>query len=268
MDLKSLKNNISESIDTTVGLYNASKKLFWLYNGLGKLGYSGVRKTRINFKYPIPVGKVTLNVRNNQGSDSFIMSEIFQNECYSITLKDNTTHIIDLGANAGFTAVYFSKLFPNAKLACVEPMPNNIELLKENLALNNVNSVVFEAAATIEDEKITMEVGDKDYGNKVSEIPFGKAMNNNTMVVEGLSLGTIINKLNWEHIDLLKIDIEGYEGVLFSKHTDWLTTVDTIIIEIHEGVTIDFIKKATEPYGFLHAKSQQGNWILSKYEIF
>jgi FkbM family methyltransferase len=267
MDLGSLKNNIIDSINTTNGLYNAAKKLFWLYNASGKLSNSGKHKTQIEFKYPPPIGKINLKVRNNNGSDSFIMSEVFQHQCYSVSLNDNITHILDLGANAGFTAVYFSKLFPKATIACVEPMPNNLLILKENLALNNVNSPVFEAAATCEDEKTTMETGDKDYGSRVHDIPFGKTMNNDTLVVDGLSINTILEKLNWKQVDLVKIDIEGYEGILLNKNNDWLSKVNTIIMEIHKGITIDFVKKAIEPYGFGHVKSQKGNWILSKKEI-
>jgi FkbM family methyltransferase len=164
--------------------------------------------------------------------------------------------------------VYFSRLFKNAKIACVEPMPGNIAILKENLRLNKVNSLVFEAAAAIENEKITMDTGDKDYGGKVHSIPFGKAMDNDTLVVEGLTINSMIEKLNWTNIDLLKIDIEGYEGVLLNKNNNWLTKVDTIIMEIHEGVTIDFIKKITAPYDFNYVRLQKGNWILSKKEIF
>ncbi len=145
MDITSLKNNIADKGFSTYNraVSGAVKKLFWLYNGFGKLGFSSIRKTKIEFKYPAPMGRVCLNVRNNlMASDSFIMSEVFEKECYYISGNGITT-ILDLGANAGFTSVYFSKLFPKAKIACVEPMPNNLILLKENLALNNVNATVF-----------------------------------------------------------------------------------------------------------------------------
>jgi len=266
MDFKALKNNIADSLDTTNNVYNATKKLFWIYNLTSRK--SGNKKVAINFNYPQPVGNIRLNVRYNQGSDSFIISEVFKDQCYFISQNNEINTILDLGANAGFTSVYFSKFFPKAQIACVEPMPNNISILKESLTLNNVNAIIFEAAVSVADQEITMQTGDRDYGNKVHDIPFGKEMNNNTLIVNGLSIETIIRQLNWEQIDLLKIDIEGYEGILLKENNNWLSKVNMIIMEIHEGVTIEFIKKITTPYGFIHAKLQKGNWVLSKKAIF
>lgn len=267
MDLKSLKNNIIDSVKTTNGPINAVKRLFWLYNGFGRLGDQKIHKTQIEFKFPPPVGGISLMVRNNDGADGFIMSEVFHVKCYSFSSKENILHILDLGANAGFTAIYFSRLFPEAKIVCVEPMPNNIAILKQNLSLNNVDSVVIEAAATVEDGEITMDIGDKDYGNKIHDMPFGKIMNVDTLVVDGLSINTILKKLSWEKVDLVKIDIEGYEAILLSKNNNWLSKVGAIILEIHEGVSIEMIKEATSQYGFLHSRLRKGNWILSKTEI-
>ncbi|MFD2145594.1 FkbM family methyltransferase [Mucilaginibacter antarcticus] len=207
-------------------------------------------------------------VRDNGGADGFIFSEVFDQQCYNLPLDENTAYIIDLGANAGFTAVYFSRLFPKATIACVEPMPGNIQLLKENLTLNNVNAVIFEAAASVKDEQIAMEIADKDYANKVHNIPFGKSISDDTITVKGLGMQTILTQLNWPHVDLLKIDIEGYEGILLSTNNSWLNKVSVIIMEIHEGVTIDLVKAITDPYGFTYVVLQQGNWVLSKNRLF
>jgi FkbM family methyltransferase len=260
MDFSSLKNNAVESLKTTTGLFNAIKRLFWLYR-------VSPGKMKIRFKYPEPIGKIRLELRNNKGSDAFVISEVFQNQCYLVSSDNEITNILDLGANAGFTAVYFSKLFKNAQIACVEPMPGNISVLKENLKLNNVNAVVFDAAVTTADSEITMDVGDKDYGGKVQHIPFGKEMSNDTLIVKGVSVNSILKKLNWSKIDLVKIDIEGYEGVILNENNGWLAVVNTIVMEIHEGITIDDVRKATHPYGFTFSQLYKGNWILSKKEI-
>ncbi|MES2807884.1 MAG: FkbM family methyltransferase [Bacteroidota bacterium] len=262
MNIRALINNITGSIETTSNLGNAVKKLRWLYNR------SGNAKTQIRFKFTAPVGKIDLVVRDNGGADAFIVGEVFEQQCYHLPLARQTAHIIDLGANAGFTAVYLSKLFPDATIACVEPMPGNIELLRENLALNKVKALIFEAAATVNNQPVVMEVADKDYANKVHNIPYGKTFSKNTLTVEGMSIDTMLSKLNWQQVDLLKIDIEGYEGILLSTNNNWLERVAVIIMEIHEGVTIEFIKSITAPYGFTQVNLQLGNWVLSKDKLF
>lgn len=265
VNILSLKNNIIDSVKTTANLYNALKKISWLYHQTG--WGNKENKIKIVFRYLPPIGKLHLWVRNNEGSDAFIISEIFKNETYKISRDKNVKRILDVGANAGFAALYFLRYFPEATVACIEPMPHNIHILKENLSLNNAMSVVFEAAATTENEKIIMEIGNKDYGSKISGIPFGKSMNNGIIEVDGLSITTILEKLGWSSVDIMKIDIEGYEAMLLTRNNGWLAKVTTIIMEIHEGVTIDFIRQATDSYGFYYVKFRKGNWILSKDQI-
>jgi FkbM family methyltransferase len=264
MDIKAFINNIANSFKTTTGVRSAIKKMIWLYS---KGNSTDGRHSIIGFRYPSPIGKINLEVRANNGSDAFIISEVFEQQCYFVPVKNDITNILDLGANAGYTAVYFSKVFTKATIACVEPMPNNVAVLQNNLRMNNVNAVLFENAACVNDGEITMEIGDQDYGNKVHDIPFGREMSNGLLVVEGLNVNTIMDKLSWQKIDLMKIDIEGYEGVLLHENNSWLAKVDTIIMEIHEGITIESVRKTTDIFGFKHIKQDKGNWILSKREI-
>lgn len=261
MDIKALIKNITYSLKSTAGIHNAVKNVFWLYKKHPLWGY---KQTQITFKYKPPINKIKLRLRFNAGSDAFILSEVFEHNCYQTPLTDDVTTIVDLGANAGFTAIYFSKIFPKAIIACVEPIPGNIEVLKKNIALNNVNAIIIQSAVTVDDKAITMEIGDKDYGGKIHDIPFGKTMANGTLTVNGYSMDTIMKKSGFDKIDLLKIDIEGYEGVLFSTNTSWLEKVNAIIMEIHEGVSIEAIKSVTLPYGFTTITQQHGNWILTK----
>lgn len=260
MDVKALLKNISYSFKTTASIADGLKRMVWLYTKAALLGY---KQTQITFKYQPPVGKVKLQVRFNGGSDVFILSEVFEHHCYQTSLQ-NITNIIDLGANAGFTAVYFSKIYPNATIVCVEPLPENLEILQKNILLNKVKSVIIKGAVTIHDQEVLIEVGDMDYGGKIHDIPFGKNMANATFTVDGYSMDTIMKKAGFKNVDLLKIDIEGYEGVLFSDNTAWLDKVNTIIMEIHEGVSIEYIKNTAIRHGFKNVIQQNGNWILTK----
>ena len=105
MNIKSLLKNITYSLKTTAGTYDAIKKVVWLYKKHPAWGY---KQTQITFKYKAPINKIKLQVRFNEGSDAFILSEVFEHNYYQTPLTCNITTIVDLGANAGFTAVYFS----------------------------------------------------------------------------------------------------------------------------------------------------------------
>jgi FkbM family methyltransferase len=48
----------------------------------------------------------------------------------------------------------FAARYPKARIAAVEPYPNNLAALRENLKLNNVRAEVIQAAATIIDGRL------------------------------------------------------------------------------------------------------------------
>lgn len=52
-------------------------------------------------------------------------------------IKDGST-ILDLGTNVGITAITMAKMFPNARIIGVEPMPPNFACALENVEKNNV----------------------------------------------------------------------------------------------------------------------------------
>src|SRR5687768_1781354 len=142
------------------------RRLVWNYSPM-----LPARLTRseycIRFRYPAPLGSIRLLVRNNMGADNFIHSEVFEHQYYRFPLHAVKT-ILDLGANAGFTAVYFGRLYPDARIACVEPMPENLRVLERNLQLNGISATIFRAAVDTSDATVLMEVAQRDFGHKVA----------------------------------------------------------------------------------------------------
>lgn len=267
MNFKALITNITYSFRCTSTTLDAIKRLIWIYRIPERLGFFKIDYL-INFKFPIPLGNIPLKVRHNNGSDNFIISEVFDNLCYELLLKNPPNYILDLGANAGFTAIYYAKQYPHATIACVEPMKDNINLLRANVELNNFKIKIFEAAISTANGVIKMELSDMDYGHKVSEINFGKTLTNSQFIeVKAITLPTILEEMKWPRIDILKIDIEGYEGVLFSSNCEWLRYIGTIIMEIHEGVSVENIYEITLKYGFDTILRKHGNLIISKKEL-
>jgi hypothetical protein len=79
------------------------------------------------------------------------------------------------------------------------------------------------------------------WGNAISETPTARR-------VPAYSLATIMRRHGIEHIDVLKVDIEGEERRLF-KQADFLRQTETILIELHEGYPADEFQRDLRPYG-------------------
>jgi FkbM family methyltransferase len=236
-----------------------SRQLLWVYST--KLGQCGKERT-IGFRYAYPIGHVRLSVRANAGADAFIHGEVFEHEYYRLPLPFGPATILDLGANIGLTAVYFGRLFPGAQLACVEPVPSNVLLLKRNLELNGVRATVFAAAVHDQDGSVEVELDAKDYGHRVVDGPSNAS--GSRLNVAAITIPTILQQLGWERIGLLKVDIEGHEKVLFSKHCDWLSRVEAICIECHEGFGGTDLDKLAQKYDFAAPRKLPGIWLLTR----
>jgi FkbM family methyltransferase len=52
--------------------------------------------------------------------------------------------------------------------------------------------------------------------------------------VQGMTVDTIMKEQGIEHIDILKIDIEGAEREVFRDPSSWVSKVDALIVELHE----------------------------------
>jgi FkbM family methyltransferase len=171
--------------------------------------------------------------------------EIFLYRYYDHDL-DTPETILDLGGYCGYTAIAFSARFPNARIAAVEPHPDNFAALTANIRLNSLQVTVFQAAATVIDGPVQLHLG----GGMTHGLMPTNHSTGQEITVEGLSVPTILGRLGWEGIDLLKIDIEGAEEFLFRARQPWLARVKTIIGEYHGAYQVSQLRSDLEPLGF------------------
>ncbi|MBE9250757.1 FkbM family methyltransferase [Dolichospermum sp. LEGE 00240] len=261
-----LLNNINQSLKVCSTWSDAWSRLIWLYSNKPFVKPLSTGRHQINFQYAPPINSIKVEVRDNNGSDAFIFGEVFDHQYYNLPLQFQPKTILDLGANAGFTAIFFARQYPSAEIVCVEPMPENVDLLQKNLHLNNIQSRVFPSAIAVTDGFLEMELDANDYGHKVAGIEYGKKLTGKTIQVEALSIPTLLQKLGWNRISLLKIDIEGYEAVLLKDNCDWLSLVDAICIECHEGYGEADLQYLAKSWGFSSPQLLPGTWLLLRVE--
>lgn len=240
-----------------------TRSVFWIYSRRIPKTVAPSEYT-IRFKYPQPVGEVRLLLRCNAGWDAFIHGEVFGHQYYWLELDNTPATILDLGANTGLTATYFSKLYPEAKLACVEPVPENLRVLRANLAMNNVCAEVVAAAIDVEDGTVQMELSLKDYGHKVAG---ESAPEHDTVQVEAVSVPTLLKRLQWDREGLLKMDIEGHEKALFAGNCDWLNQVDAMCIECHDDFGEPDLQRLAIRFGFAPPKQLPGIWLRTRQDL-
>jgi FkbM family methyltransferase len=167
-------------------------------------------------------------------SDIDVFSQVFIADEYNpLTTIRDVKLIVDCGANVGYSAAYFLSKFPEAYVIAVEPDTRNYELLKENL--RNYGDRVAIICSAVWSHKVGLKVciicsGEKsEWATTVRECTYDEQAD-----LEALDISTLLNQSNYDDIDILKIDIEGSEKILFSRNFEtWVNKVRTYAIELH-----------------------------------
>ncbi len=188
------------------------------------------------------VFKNEIFLRHDQ-SDPFIFEQVFceQQYNYGQLLKNPDGWIIDAGANVGLAAIYFSFLYPSAKILCIEPDNDNFTLLKKNTR-NYKNIITINAALWYKREILNIS----NKFEKSAGYMIEAAALNSPYQIKSKTVEDLINEYHLDKISLFKIDIEGSEKELFEYGAElWLPKCDTIIVELH-----DWLKKGTSQVFF------------------
>lgn len=119
--------------------------------------------------------------------------------------------VIDVGANIGYYTLIFAKLVgKTGKVIAFEPEPKNFQLLKKNIAINELTNVIIEQKIVSDkNEKIKLFLADSGIvGHRINPIK----NTTNFIEVDSVTLDNYlqINNLN-KKINFLKIDVEGAE---------------------------------------------------------
>jgi FkbM family methyltransferase len=167
-------------------------------------------------------GGVSIYYRRNRG-DLHTLREVWFAEAYRLPFDAEPRTVIDLGANVGLTSLWLSSRYPVEQLVAVEPSSSNVAVLRRNLSGHNAN--VIHAAVGPGDGSIAFTENAQSHLGRVG---------GHGGSVRQVSMRTVLDEFPPDvMVDLLKVDIEGSEGQLFSGDLTWLRRVRAIIIEIH-----------------------------------
>ena len=134
--------------------------------------------------------------------------------------------VMDLGANAGHFAHAMVERF-GCSCVAVEPSP---EMFARIVPHPRIRAV--QAAVTPADGPVRFHVSSGPLNSSLAQVPEDYV---NTIAVEGKRLDTLAREAGWDHIDLLKMDIEGIEiQVLRSCSPEFLQSIGQMAIEFHD----------------------------------
>lgn len=194
-------------------------------------------------------------------TDLSIYRQIFINEEYSFPYEKKPSVIVDAGANIGYSAIYFSRKFPDAKIIALEPELSNFSLLKKNVSYY-CNIIPVNKALWFNNDDIEFfspPPGRNGAQKDGFHVAVGNESKQDVFKVESVSICEILKSFQIGSIDILKIDVEGAEKEIFNNSEAWVGSVDVIVAEMHDriipGCTRAFYA-ATNSFEFEYCKGE------------
>ena len=141
--------------------------------------------------------------------------------------------VLDVGANIGATALYFSQIFPNARVYAFEPAPDNFKVLERNIA-NSPRIRGFNFALGASDATLELFASDNpvNFGG-YSLHPAGSDPSKRIRIPVR-SVAAVLAELQLEEFDVLKVDTEGAEwDIVTAFPENVLRTAKYITGELH-----------------------------------
>jgi FkbM family methyltransferase len=114
--------------------------------------------------------------------------------------------VVDVGANVGYTVLVAARaIAPGGRVVAIEPDPDNVALLRANVAANGAPVEVVAAAAWHEAGTVELAVSDVNAGDHRVGALTGERR---TVSVEAVRLDDLLRS---ESVDLIKLDTQGTE---------------------------------------------------------
>jgi len=177
----------------------------------------------------------------------------------NIVKKENPI-CFDVGAHIGESVLYFNKLFNNPLIYSFEPSPKSFKILKNNNYKNNIcfnyaisnitgNTVFYENQISHTNSLVKI--------NSLSVDSIKKQKTINTKInIKAKKLDDFCSEEKINKIDLLKVDVQGAETLVFEGSQNILINTRVVIVEIcffdyyeNKGGFFD-IEKFLKPKGF------------------
>ncbi len=231
--------------------YHAGLKPALVFRGKAK--FDAARLLQFSFRTR-PDRVLQVHARDN-GMDVGTLGEFFSTDS-GITPPELSPYepkvIFDIGGHIGSASLYFSSLYPSARLFAFEPVPANFEVCKRNYE-NLPGSQAFPFAVGSKSGTAVFRFHKDDLrgGRLDGADPTPQYQTNTEVSVPVVSVQDVIRENNLPAPDFLKIDVEGAEVGVLEGLGEHARTVRRMLIETHgEKVTVDCLRWLLD-HGFI-----------------
>lgn len=188
-----------------------------------------------------------------------IIEEIWNSDYYHrhFTIKKDML-VLDLGANLGFYSLYAAS--KGARVFGYEPEKRNYALLIENIQKNNLQDNISAYNLAVAKDKKYIDIFYQDFKAEFASCMISTSKTYIESIIEGdlikiqvpcISLKQILDTIDAEKIDVMKIDCEGSElEILESAPESYFTKIHNIIMETHKAYSEKDIFYLVKELGF------------------
>jgi len=175
------------------------------------------------YPFPISLRGGTCDIRT--------FCQIIGTDGYQQELATEPSVIVDAGAHIGLASLWYANRYPDARIIALEPDRKNYQLLKRNTRFYP-NIVALNAA--LWSSSGTVALTDPHEDSWAFQVRRQEDASVSDVLVPSICLSDLMEDFNLDHIDLLKVDIEGAEKEVFEDSAEWIDRVSAMVIELHD----------------------------------
>jgi FkbM family methyltransferase len=148
-------------------------------------------------------------------------------------LKKGDT-FLDIGANIGLFSLYASKVIGDLGLTyAFEPTPNTFQRLLENISINNCKNIIpVNIGLSNKNMVVDFNVSEDGHDAWNSIVKLDQLQNWSSIKVNVETLDSFIKKYSIRKVDLIKLDVEGWEKFVLEGGEQLLRQSDTTVLLI------------------------------------
>lgn len=163
--------------------------------------------------------------------------------------------VFDVGANIGMYTLLSAHLMgEKGGVFAFEPTHSSFRELLVNIKLNSVSRVVMPILTAISDENKIAHFIDHTYSKEQNRLASDNDHTDNNIPVLTIRLDTFMQTVAVDHIDLLKIDVEGAELKVLRSLGERIADVSAIYFECREDTYRRFDYDTKEVINYLERK--------------